>query len=565
MRGTRWYVRVQVPVKMHKRLRKKEYWVSLRTTDRAEALRIATTVTQEKRYQIENVYRRLSDIRKTLTELTEGQVLALGREAFEGCMASQGNILDKYKASKYKSIKEFGVANEAALDGAIEELRMHQGNHPMINIMMLEIMERNGIRLPDDSIAHHQLSEICIDAFVDANRRTIAKLQNILVPLTADARFTDGMTGKVHEFVPLRRQLASPPLPTPNLTELVDRFLVNPNVLRTAKTISSAQGYLGVAIQILGNDTALEDIRSVDCERVRDLIMQLPPNFSKLAALKDRPIEEKVRIARAKQMATLSPTGVNNYLSWLITFLNWCKKKGMIDQLPIGYDELKVADPVRREDKRYSFSDDQLNVIFNSRVYTNQLRGSSLFWVPLIAVWNGMRSNEICQLDVADIKLVDGIWGFDITHISATGVDDKSVKTGSSIRVVPIHPKLIEFGFLDFHGSQESQIKLFGDITRGSDGYYSTNFSKTSNRYLKEVGVHGPKHKFHSFRHTFRDALRRGRVEREIGKALGGWKRGNTDAFDIYGSGFPLDELAGELERVDYPKVDWTTIEDGAK
>ena len=149
-----------------------------------------------------------------------------------------------------------------------------------------------------------------------------------------------------------------------------------------------------------------------------------------------------------------------------------------------GYGILDLA-------KRYSFSDDQLNVIFNSRVYTNQLRGSSLFWVPLIAVWNGMHSNEICQLDVADIKLVDGIWGFDITHISATGVDDKSVKTGSSIRVVPIHPKLIEFGFLDFHGSQESQIKLFGDITRGSDGYYSTNFSKTSNRYLKEVGVQG--------------------------------------------------------------------------
>lgn len=69
--------------------------------------------------------------------------------------------------------------------------------------------------------------------------------------------------------------------------------------------------------------------------------------------------------------------------------------------------------------------------------------------------------------------------------------------------------------------------------------------------------MHGPKHKFHSFRHNFRDALRRGRVDREIGKALGGWQRGNTDAFDIYGAGFPLDELADEIRRVDYPKVDW--------
>lgn len=545
---------------MQERLKKKEHWVSLGTSDRAEALRVATTVTQEKRFQIENVYRRLSDIRETITELNEEQLLALGREAFERFMASSSDYLSEYKASKYKSLAAFRLDKEAALDGAIEKLRIRHDNHPMINIAMLEIMEQNGIRLPNGSIAHHQLSEICIDAFIDANRRSIAKLQNVLVPLNADPRFANGQTGEIYEYTPVGRQLATPPPPVPSLTELVDRFLDNPNVLRADKTKLSVRGYLGVVIQILGDDTPVADIRGIDCERVRDLIMQLPPNFSKLAALKDRPIEEKVRIARAKQMATLSPTGVNNYLSWLTTFLTWCKKREMIDRLPIGYDELKVADPVRREDKRLPFSDDQLSVIFNSRVYKDQLRDSCLFWIPLIAVWNGMRSNEICQLDVADVKLVDDIWGFDITHISATGAEDKSVKTGSSIRVVPIHPRLIDFGFLDFHRNREGQGKLFGDITRGSDGYYSTNFSKTSNRYLKEVGVHGPKHKFHSFRHTFRDALRRGRVDREIGKALGGWTGGNTDAFDIYGSRFSLNELKDELIRVDYPEVNWSTV-----
>lgn len=562
-RGNRWYVRVQVPIKMQHRLKKKEYWVSLRTSDRAMALRVAAAVTQEKRFLIENVYRRLSNLKETITELTEEQLLALGREAYERLAEPARDYVGELEASKYDTLKAFSAAKEEALDGAIEKLRVSRGDHPTINIAMLSLMEDNGIRLPTDSVANQQLRDICVDAFIDANRRSIMQLAGVAVPPNADPRFTDKQTGKAHGYVPLRRQLAAPPPPVPSLTELVDRFLNNPNKLRTAKTKASVRGYLGVVIQILGDDTALEDIRGVDCERVRDLIMQLPPNFNKLSALKDRPIDEMVRIARATQMPTLSPTGVNNYLRWLITFLTWCKKREMIDRLPIAFDELKVADPVRREDKRLSFSDEQLGVIFNSRIYQTQQRDSSLFWVPLIAVWNGMRSNEICQLDVADVKQVNDIWGFDITHIGISGDNDKFVKTGSSIRIVPIHPKLIEFGFLDFHHSRKGKAKLFGDITRGSDGYYSTNFSKTSNRYLKEIGVHGPKHKFHSLRHTFGDALRRGRVDREIGKALGGWRRGNTDAFDIYGSGYSLEELADELVRVDYTKVDWTAVAGG--
>ena len=303
-----------------------------------------------------------------------------------------------------------------------------------------------------------------------------------------------------------------------------------------------------------------DQITEADCERVRDLLMQLPPNFKKLPALRDRPVEEMIRIANAKGMPKLTPTGVNTYLKWLTTFLIWCQRKGKIDRLPTSFSEISVADPERKENKRLPFTDAQLQAYFHSQVFSEKDTSNCIFWVSLIALWNGMRSNEICQMDASDAVEVEGIWGFDITYISTSGDDDKSVKTGASIRLVPIHPRLIKFGFLDFHASRPAGSKLFADISRGADGYYSSTFSKKSNRYLRQVGVHGPKTKFHSFRHNFRDALRRGRVDREIGKALGGWQRGNTDAFDIYGSGFPLDELAAEIERIDYPNVDWSHL-----
>jgi len=560
LRGNKWYVRVQVPKSMQERLKRKEYWVSLRTSDRAEALQHATAATQKKRREISAVYRRLSAIKETFHELDADQQLALGREAYATHVRGGADLIAEFEASSFDTLKAFTAARSETVDDLVARLRLARSDTPHIRVMAHTLMEENGIRLPEGSLAFQQLLEICADTFIEAKRNELAQLRGRAVHDAPNPHYVDAVTGGPKTYVTLGDQLAMPPEPTPSLTELMGAFLSNPNKLRTDKTKKSIRGYLGVVFQILGDDTPVDEITEEDCERVRDLIARLPPNFMKLPDADKHTLEELAVMAERKGMAKLSPTGVNNYLRWLMTFLGWCHRKGKMDRVPTAYAEIKVADPVRKQDKRAAFSDEQLNVIFSSRVYQDQERTSSLFWVPLIALWNGMRSNEICQLDVADIKLEKKVWGFDVTHISTTGEDDKSVKTGSSIRFVPMHPRLIDFGLLDFHRARPRNAKLFGDITRGSDGYYSTNFSKKVNRYLKGIGAHGPKHKFHSFRHNFRDALRRGRVDREIGKALGGWTGRNTDAFDIYGNGYGVDELKDEVSLVDYPHVDWSKI-----
>ena len=72
-RKDRWYVRVQVPKAMQNRLGRKEYWVSLKTSDRQEAMMIAPSVVAEKRTLINMVYNRLEGIRQTISEFTEEQ------------------------------------------------------------------------------------------------------------------------------------------------------------------------------------------------------------------------------------------------------------------------------------------------------------------------------------------------------------------------------------------------------------------------------------------------------------------------------------------------------------
>ena len=40
-------------------------------------------------------------------------------------------------------------------------------------------------------------------------------------------------------------------------------------------------------------------------------------------------------------------------------------------------------------------------------------------WVPLIALFSGMRSNEICQMRASDVRRKDGIWVFNVTDDAA--------------------------------------------------------------------------------------------------------------------------------------------------
>jgi hypothetical protein len=87
-----------------------------------------------------------------------------------------------------------------------------------------------------------------------------------------------------------------------------------------------------------------------------------------------------------------------------------------------------------------------------------------------------MRLNEICQLDVADIRQSDArTWFIPVTDEGA----DKSLKTDHSKRDVPLHPDLERMGFLDFvQARRVKSTKLFSDLKRTSRGYHSERMSR---------------------------------------------------------------------------------------
>jgi integrase len=236
-----------------------------------------------------------------------------------------------------------------------------------------------------------------------------------------------------------------------------------------------------------------------------------------------------------------------------------------------------LAETVHPQDRRKPFEPWQLLRIFNAPIYMgckddqqgyavvgNIIASGARYWVPLIALWSGMRLNEACQLDVADVREIEGVQCFVITEESVSGTRDKSLKTKSSARLVPLHPTLLDLGFMGFvEGKQkERALKLFDDLPLGKRGFRSVAFSRWFSRFLISANAASERTCFHSFRHGFRDAARNARIDRDIALRLGGWIAGgaHSESADDYGAGYRPKVLYEAISRIEYPELDLTHL-----
>jgi integrase len=366
-----------------------------------------------------------------------------------------------------------------------------------------------------------------------------------------------------------------------SLREAYDAYMADPTRDWSPRTRMAYETTRRLALAILGEDTPIRSITRAQCRELIDVLRWLPSNASKRFPGVG-PVEIAAR-AKAEHLPSLiSPANINTYLNKLCGVFNWAAKEELIDRNPaLG---LKVPDPTLRRDKREPFSTKQLRAIFSAPLYTgcrddehgyatpgpNRPRNAR-FWIPLVGMFAGLRLNEACQLDVGDIRIVEGVACFAITASANTPTSDKRLKTASSERLVPVHPELLALGFMDFvaQRTRSGNTKLFGEVALGVTGYRSATFSAWFARFCAKAGASTKKTCYHSFRHVFRDALREGHVERDIALALGGWTRpggsgGLASVSDAYGSGYRVGTLFDAIGKVRYPDIDLSHLYPGA-
>ncbi len=128
-----------------------------------------------------------------------------------------------------------------------------------------------------------------------------------------------------------------------------------------------------------------------------------------------------------------------------------------------------MALPKERRAKTLTFTADQMNTLFSSPLFSgapsetewhkiarpgNVLIRDHRFWVPFIMMFSGARPGEIGQLAVSDVRQQHGQWIMHITTEGETHDEGKSVKTAGSMRVIPIHPELVQLGLLKHHAER---------------------------------------------------------------------------------------------------------------
>lgn len=130
------------------------------------------------------------------------------------------------------------------------------------------------------------------------------------------------------------------------------------------------------------------------------------------------------------------------------------------------------------------------------------------------------------------------------------------IRTASQ-RLMPVHPMLIGQHLLAYHRARQKagDQRMFPEIATHAFGLHSGRASRWFSRFLFTCGAAGEGLCFHSFRHTFRDALREAGVEREVALRLGGWSKSGVSSNvvgDGYGNGFSPARLYAAISAINY-------------
>ncbi|MBC4015783.1 DUF6538 domain-containing protein [Siccirubricoccus deserti] len=203
----------------------------------------------------------------------------------------------------------------------------------------------------------------------------------------------------------------------------------------------------------------------------------------------------------------------------------------------------------RGETARDGFTDDEAAAILQAA------RGATGWrrWLPWLLCFTGARISEIVELRRKDVRQEAGVWILDIRPTAA-----RAGKNATFQRMLPLHPSVIEEGFLAYVGVLPigGDGSLFPDLTVARDGTRTVAATSALGRWVRrDLGITNPrKAPAHSWRHRMEDELRKARVTEEAQDAITG-RHNPRNAGAGYGKGYRgmPDEVLKELRKVPSP------------
>jgi len=322
------------------------------------------------------------------------------------------------------------------------------------------------------------------------------------------------------------------------IKSLSDFYLARLSTAGNQKTIKDFSSTIAVALEYFSSDTLANSLSRDSARDFMTFASQLPLRFSLAKETRDKPLREVVIIADKLGLKRASVPTVNKRVNVISAVFSYALEEGKVRQNP--FMNMSLKDPKKAKGKRNPMT---LNDI--KKLFVGLKEQSEDYWVTMIAMYQGARQNEILQLRKSDIVFERGAWLLSFHD----RFENNSMKTESSVRIVPIHKELIERGFVKWITNIRRESRLFPSASLGIYGNYSQTYSKHINAEYRRLGV---SNHFHSLRHSFRDACREAEISQDIADYLGGWS-GSASVGRSYGAlEFSLKHLSKALNRIKY-------------
>lgn len=541
-----WYFQMPVPADLQDRVGRKVIIKTLSTRDLSAAQRKRWPLVSETKESFERLRGDIS--------LTAAEIQAEASVFFRSILA------DAEEASS-KGEPEYGTGSPGeeheGLDAVISLLidDLYSPDYSRVSGAIESVQKRTGAQLEPGSPSHGELARALLRAWISALRARLAILSGDKPEIPeafGDKAFDPVTLGPISP----RSGKADSGEPFSTVAKAyIEELQRDPTAKLTEQTQSQHEAAFRL-FKDFTNDAPLTAITRAQASSFLDTIATLNPNWGRYPGTKKKPLKELLDQFSSDE--GLSNRTLNRYAASLGGVFKWAKKRGRFS----GENPFEGQSRPEGTQSYVPFTVDELNALFSAPLFSAMNRNerikpqrhtidTTMAWVPLIALYTGMRSGEICQLRPDDVRKEGNVWYF---NVSEEG-DGQSVKTEASIRRVPVHSKLIAAGFLKYvdYVKKSEATQLWPALKpKKADGKLNDYFGKAFVRFRRKQGVDRRGIAFHSFRKCVGTALERARVpESEAVQVLGHDKL--SMSYSIYSLGLTLRQLAEIVERIEYP------------
>lgn len=321
-----------------------------------------------------------------------------------------------------------------------------------------------------------------------------------------------------------------------NFSDKTWRKSYAPTFRNTRRDITTAEGQT-IANQL---DRRLATLTRKDIEDLYSKLKEYPARQGKRRDGIEAP--QRIAEAKASNAPLQTPGNVKKLLDHCAPFFRHLKAKEWVQvdldaeiglQLGAAFRrQIDTAEATGDDDAGYvSLTTEDLRSTYEQPSFLELVAEHEwATWIDPIRLFCGARVSEVCQLYLEDIVTIDGHPCFSFVRDPTdeatskrtgeqspprpkTQLEARRLKTKSSRRIVPIHPRLIALGFLDFVEYRKAQetrgdVLPFKHLRWEEASSYGRKPSETTLELLKTAGVWQKHVKVgHSLRSSFQQAL----------------------------------------------------------